>query len=516
MQMQRTAKNKGSESGIAVSLILMMLFCAAISFYFFSTQSLRLDEAQSLWQSGRAPKDILTIIAQDVHVPLYHLALHFWRLFFGDTVRVARLMSLLFYLLSIPSLYLLGKLAYSRVVGLFAALLLALSPFMNWYGSEIRMYTLFTFLVILNQYFFVRLMKRSESDHVWIGYAVTAILGIFSHYFFFLNLASQAIFYFLRRPLFPPNALRNFSLIAILLAGSFAPWVWYVRSLGTAGYQEPLLSPPTTVNLFSTFSQFLFGFQNDNLNTFFLSLWPIALILGILTLRKNVRLSPETEYFIIALVGGIAIAFITSFIVPVFVSRYLIFTIPSLYLLLASMADTYVPRFAKLVRWGFVLAMFAMLISEIANPTTPVKENYADAVTYINGHIAPQDALVVSAPFTIYPVEYYYHAPAPLFTIPIWNRYAFGPIPNFTESDLPKEAEALAASHQNIWLLLSYDQGYEEKIRLYFDTHYERLSVKNFSPGLNLYVYKIRYDTPVAKATTTAYLPDNQLLRTLH
>jgi uncharacterized membrane protein len=76
-------------------------------------------------------------------------SLHFWRLFVGDTVSVARMMSLAFYLLSIPLLYVLGKQAYSRQVGLFAALLLALSPFMNWYGSEIRMYTLFTLLVSL-------------------------------------------------------------------------------------------------------------------------------------------------------------------------------------------------------------------------------------------------------------------------------------------------------------------------------------------------------------------------------
>jgi hypothetical protein len=47
---------QGSDSGIVVSLVLMMLFCAAISLFFFSNQSLRLDEAQSLWQSGRALK----------------------------------------------------------------------------------------------------------------------------------------------------------------------------------------------------------------------------------------------------------------------------------------------------------------------------------------------------------------------------------------------------------------------------------------------------------------------------
>lgn len=477
-----------------VSLVLMMLFCALISLFFFSTQSLRLDEAQSLWQSGRSPLDILHVVGQDVHVPLYHLLLHFWRLFTGDTVGMARLMSLVFYLASIPLLYLVGRLAYSRQVGLFAALLFTLSPFMNWYGSEIRMYTLFTFLVIANQYFFLRLLQKKESDHVWIGYAATALAGVYAHYFFFLNLGTQVLFFFMRRALFPPHALRNFLLIAGGVIVGFLPWAWYVWSLGTAGYQDPLLPTPTTVNLFSTFSQFLFGFQTDHINTFFLSLWPIALILGFLTLRKNARLTPQTEYLLISVVCAVMVAFALSFIVPLFVSRYLIFTIPALYLLLASMIDVYPRGIGQGVRWCVIILMILMLGSEVVSPATPVKENYRDAVAYLNTRATPRDIVVVSAPFTVYPVEYYYHAPAPLETLPLWNRYAFGPIPPFTEDSLPTEVGSLASDHQTLWLLLSYNQGYEEKIRIYFDTHYQRTVMKEFSPDLVLYAYKLRYD----------------------
>jgi hypothetical protein len=75
----------------------------------------------------------------------------------------------------------------------------------------------------------------------------------------------------------------------------------------------------------------------------------------------------------ISVLCAVVIAFGLSFVVPLFVSRYLIFTIPALYLLIASMADVYAPRFA-LVRWALVALMFATLVSEIASPTTPVKE----------------------------------------------------------------------------------------------------------------------------------------------
>jgi hypothetical protein len=490
----KSLRGTENRSGIVVSLMFMMLFCTAVSLFFFSNQSLRLDEAQSLWQSGRAPGDILRVIGQDVHVPLYHTVLHFWRLFAGDTVFFARILSLIFYLAGIPLIYTVGKLAYSRKVGLFAALLFACSPFMNWYGSEVRMYTLFTLLVIANQYFFLRIMLRKESDHVWIGYAATALLGVYTHYFFFLNLGSQILFFLLRRRLFSPHALRNFLTIGVLTGAAFVPWVWYVWSLGTVSYQDPLLPTPTTVNLFSTFSQFLFGFQSDHINTFFLSLWPVGLILGFLTLRKNARLSPQTEYLMLSVLVAVFVAFALSFIVPVFVSRYLIFTIPALYLLFASMADVYTAKVALWVRWAIVVFMLVTLVGEAVNTSTPVKEEYRGAVVYLNAHSNPQDVVIVSAPFTIYPVEYYYRGSAPLATLPVWDRYSFGPIPAFAEEKLPSEVSSLTNNHQNLWLLLSYDQGYEEKIRLYFDEHYERISANTFSPNLTLYEYKLRYE----------------------
>jgi uncharacterized membrane protein len=468
-----------------------------LSFAFFIGQSLRLDEAQSLWQTSRSVSEIFTVIAGDVHVPFYHLVLHFWQLYIGSSVTAGRALSLLFFCLSIPALYFVGNLAFNRRVGLYAALLFAISPFMNWYGNEIRMYTMFTFFVIVNQYFYIRLWKK-PSDHVWAGYILTAIGGVFSHYFFFLNLLSQVVFYVLRRKLFPPHTLRRFLFSALVVCAAFAPWAWYVFHLGLASFQEPALAPPTSVNVFSTIAEFLVGFQNDNINTFFLSLWPITVIFALFTLRRHTKkILPETEYLLLTLLVSFIAAFIVSITVaPVFVSRYLIFTIPSFYLLLASLFEQYQPRFATSMRFGLATLMVFMLLFEVWSPTTPVKENYASAVAYLNAHTTPQDTIIISAPFTIYPVQYYYRGSAPISTLPAWNRFDFGPVPSFNAADLPSQASQATGSSQNAYLLLSYDQGYEKNIKSYFDSHYQMLEKQNFSSDLNLYVYKLRYDTP--------------------
>jgi len=489
----------------AAYISALMAFALGLSLFVFSGASLRLDEAQSLWQSGRSATDILTIVAQDVHVPLYHEILHFWRLTVGDSVVAARALSLIFYLALIPAMYFLGKLAYGRNAGLFTAGLIAVSPFMNWYGNEIRMYTLFTLLIILNQYCFLRLWRVNEKterarDNVWVAYILTALLGIFTHYFFFLALSAQALFFFLRRRIFPREALKRFLFSWGFIALCFAPWAAFVLLQGQAANASPMLTAPTTVNLFSAFSQFLFGFQDDHLSTIFLSLWPLTVVMGFFALRKTTRMEPQTEYFMLSVVLGISLAFFGSlYIAPVFVSRYLIFTIPALYLLLASLFALYPPRAAAFARGGLIALMLGMLAVEIFNPATPVKENYREAATFLADQAAAQDVIVLSAPFTFYPIEYYYRGSAPIATLPQWDRYAYGPIPPFDESALPQEVEEVTRDYQFAWMLFSYDQGYEDTIRLYMENNYERVAERTFSPGLELVVYKIRYDTPLER-----------------
>ncbi len=491
-----------------IYLALMMLASTLLSLCFFLHQSLRLDEAQSLWQTSRSAVGIITLVSQDVHVPLYHELLHAWRLFFGSSVPAARLLSMLFYLLGIPALYALGRLAYDRQIGLYAALLFSISPFMNWYGNEVRMYSLFTLLVICNQYCFVRLFKRMGDTHqgaTWVGYMATALVGIFVHYFFFLNLLAQAAFYFLHADLFPARALRRFIIAAALVTAAFLPWVWFVHLQGQAQNQTPLLSIPTTINLFNTFAQFLFGFQSDAVNTFFLSLWPLTIIFAFLALRRGRLHSPVTEYLLLSAFLSVLIAFAISFITPVFVSRYLIFTVPALYLLLGNLFDSYAPQVGRFARSFVVLVMLVTLGVEIVSAATPVKEDYRDAATFIAQNATAQDVVALSAPFTIYPIEYYYRGQAPITTIPLWNRYAYGPIPPFSAEKLPAQVDSITADHQNVWLLLSYDQGYEQQVKAYFDTHYQRLLAITFSHDLTLYVYKIRYDTVRSQASAAVF-----------
>ncbi len=473
----------------------LMIGVVLFSVFFLSKQSLRLDEAQSLWQSSHSPAGILKVVASDVHVPFYHLLLHAWQKWVGNDIALARDFSLIFFVLTIPAVYLLGNLSFSRSVSLFAAIMFAASPFLNWYGSEIRMYSLLTLLTVLNQYFFLLIFKRQPVTRLtWTGYLITAILGMFTHYFFSLVLLVEVLFYFTHRRLFPSNTFKKLAATALAIAALMAPWLYYVYSLKALGNSQPNLSPPDTVNLFNSFSQFVFGFQNDHVNTILVSLWPISVLLAFLALRRKNNMLPDVRYFLMSAVIPIVIAFIVSvFVLPLFVARYMIVTVPSLYLFLGWIISTYPRPLRNPIKALLIVVMCSMLLQQVVSASTPVKENFREAAQYLNLNADARDVIAVSAPFTIYPVIYYYQGPAMITTLPIWDRFKVGSIPPFDPATLPAQVDQIKGGHQNLWLLLSYDQGYEEELRLYFDTHFQRLGEFDFSPGLRLYKYKLRY-----------------------
>lgn len=471
-----------------------MVLSVMIFYAFSQNESLRLDEAQSLWQSSRTPLGILNLIGQDVHVPLYPLLLHGWLLTFGNNVVAARWLSFLFFLLSIPVLYLVGKRIYNDEISLFATVMFSISPFMNWYGGETRMYSLFVLITLINIYFFLGILKINNPGS-WVGFGTSALLGIYTHYFFLFILLVDLIFLIFNKDILKKNTLLRFSGTLAILAVLFSPWLIYVYRLDKVLNSTPHLLPPTSIDLFNSFSQFIIGFQTDYLNTVFLSLWPVIVLFGFLALRKNIKVSSETIYLALIFSLPVAFAFFASiFFRPIYLTRYLIFTLPPMYLLISWIFY----RRDRFLSYFFYSLIFVIMITGLTiqafSSLTPTKEGYREAVAYLDSNSTPSDIIVVSAPFTIYPVLYYYNGASMVATLPIWDQTKIGAIPPFSEDRLPQEIESLKGSHSSMWLLLSYDQGYSDIIRIYMDTHFERLTEQNFSPGLNLYQYKLRYD----------------------
>lgn len=480
-----------------IALILLMIVAALLGLFVFSQTSMRLDEAQSLFQVSRPVPGLLNLVGQDVHVPGYHLLLHYWLVLFGnmgDRIVIARYMSLVFFIALIPAIYILVRQVFDRRVAMFAAILVSISPFLQWYGSEARMYAMLALITVLHQIVFIKLYRKGYAVH-WVWFVVTAILGLYTHYFFTFVLLTEALFYFMYRKKFLPGSFIKFVISAILAISALAPWLVYVRSLGLASNTQPYLPVPSSGDLFNTYAQFIFGFQGDYLNTVIIATWPIIVLFAFWALRKNRRITPELMFFVLAAILPVVGAFVISILIkPFFLSRYLVVSLPALFILIAWFISIYPPIVRRIVQSGLLALTIILLCVEILNPNTPVKEDYKQAVAYLDKNATSRDAIVATAPFTIYPIEYYYNdGPAKLTTQPIWDRFEQGSVPAFDESKLEKETKDNVAAYQYAWLVLSYDQGYNDKILKYYDTHYQRVTTEQFSPGLVVYQYKLSY-----------------------
>jgi mannosyltransferase len=498
---------------IGIFMPFLILLSGFISFMTLFNQSVRLDESQSLWMFTKSVPGLLNLTAEDVAAPLYGLLLHFWLQLFGTDIVVARLLSFLFFALTIPVLYQLAKIAANKRVALVTILLFSLSPFIMWYGNETRTYTLFLFVTTLNTLFFYRLFK-SDCHSGKMGFFLTSVAGIYTHYIFIFQLATQALFVMLKLSgivksiddfNYSPTisswqrykrfGITFFSLLVLALV-SLIPWVLYIASLGQIANSLPFIQTPNTFNFFQVFAQFLFGFQSNNLQGILISLWPIIVLMMIIsfTQRKQIGVS-NIEFFILITFFPIFLIFTVSFVRSLFLARYLIFITPTLFLLLAAVFLSYPKRLSYIVLTLFLISSISLTVNQNVSAVTTVREDYKVATAYLNKSTTANDIVMVSSPFTIYPVEYYYNGPSSITTIPEWNRFAHGPIPPYSQTAFITQLNHDKSIYKYVYLVLSYDQGYQNSIINYMDKHYQLHAKEQFSPGLQVRVYQLRYDS---------------------
>jgi len=145
-------------------VVLITLFGGWLRVLLLSSKGMWLDETFSVWLANHSVADILQwIVKIDQHPPLYYLLLHYWVALNGDRANSVRMLSVLFGAGTIPVIYLVGKRISGVVIGLTAAVLLALSPFNIYYAQETRMYTLLAFNAAAAIYALVRLLTDSRS-----------------------------------------------------------------------------------------------------------------------------------------------------------------------------------------------------------------------------------------------------------------------------------------------------------------------------------------------------------------
>jgi mannosyltransferase len=107
------------------------------------------DEGISVGIASHPLGAIPGLLRQDGSPPLWYVLLHFWMEAFGTSPVATHAMALLISLAVTPLAYWAGRRLFGRVAGLAAAGLTATNPFLGWYATENRMYTLLVALSLV-------------------------------------------------------------------------------------------------------------------------------------------------------------------------------------------------------------------------------------------------------------------------------------------------------------------------------------------------------------------------------
>ena len=129
-----------------------------------------IDEGISVGIASHPLQQIPALLRKDGSPPLFYVILHYWVLLFGRSEPATHLLPFSLSLIAVPAGYWAGRELFDRRAGIAAAALMATNPFLNWYATETRMYTLVVVLATLGVAFACCAFRDRRP-----GYAAAAI-----------------------------------------------------------------------------------------------------------------------------------------------------------------------------------------------------------------------------------------------------------------------------------------------------------------------------------------------------
>ncbi|MFQ6014801.1 MAG: glycosyltransferase family 39 protein [Anaerolineae bacterium] len=437
----RKAYSKRSGAAIPWILLVIILLGFALRLYRLGFQSLWYDETVSLLLAQKDVVSLTSHTAGDIHPPFYYYLLHFWIGLVGKTEFAAAFLSLAFGILLIPLVQRVGKAFFNSTVGLIAAGLVAVSPYNLWYSQEVRMYTLGAFLGLASVYFMMRLrpgtrlgadrglgLKLASNIWPWMGYVLTAVLGLYTLYYFFFLILFQNLYVFARWLLtrrIETRAVPEMFFrppIPRWLAGQAAIFVLYLPWLPIAYRQatEPPVPPWRSFVLLGqvlleSWTALSLGQSADPY-----IVWPILLLMaalyvaGLLSKRNRDSQSPTPGSLLLGytFVPLMAI-YLFSLWKPLYHVRYIFTYSPAFYLLLAAglarLGRSSIV--AATVCLGVIVGGSAYSVYNFHFDPAYAADDLRGAVSHIEERWRPGDAVLINAGYAYPAFLYYYDGP---------------------------------------------------------------------------------------------------------
>ncbi|HEX4493050.1 MAG TPA: glycosyltransferase family 39 protein [Acidimicrobiia bacterium] len=311
----------------------------------------------------------------------------------SSTVGVLRLPSVVAFAAAVPAVWLAGRKLFDDRVALLAALLFALNGFALDYGQEARGYMLATALCAWSAAFLAVYALGSERRGARVGWIAFGALAIYAHGFAVLAVGAQVLaLWFLpaerRREL---HWIRNGALIALCAAPAILAPMLQVNStsLGT--------NSRFGMNELKGLVWALAGRTATAVPSIGLGV-VIALVVALGVARRGLHSTDAFRFALVilwALLPTVVLAS-WSFFYPVWLERYVIWSVTAVVLLAAYGLTRIAPAGSKLAVVVVVLAAALSVRGVVKWYSAPPDQDWRSAMVDVTTRARPGDSIIFS------------------------------------------------------------------------------------------------------------------------
>jgi mannosyltransferase len=479
-----------------------------LRFVHLTYHSFWFDEVMSTFWAARPAGEIWRVgmtLVLDKHPPLYYLLLHGWTSLLGGSDFAVRSLGATIGALAVLPTYGIGRRLGGSRAGAFAALLLALNPFLVWYSQEARMFMPATTFALVGLY---GMLQVAHGEWRTPGHRRPRLIGAFYLLLIIGGFTAALYSYLYSAFLMPvaaawllvaywerrrePGAQRDFWLGVIALAAVsllFLPVAWSAwRVSGAEAVPgKPFAGMlPALATLLKTYT---FGWPSWGVGR----TAALALGAGMLALAGCVAPSSERSHrgglylsiwlAVVILIGGVLLGRDGRVFAE---SRYQIALVPALCLAWGR-------ALSLLWAWrkpaGLVATALAVAVTAASLPYDWSPQNrreaWREAAAFVAAHAGPNDAILIQTDYVRVAFQRYFHGPQGLF-FPFTDKLS-----DPAQVDAPL---AGLAGFDTVWVVQSHHQELDpgNLVVGWFAARYP-LTTEVFPPGIAIHAFDQHY-----------------------
>lgn len=336
-------------------LFALVSLAFSVRFHGISTPAIWYDESFSVLLSERSPTLIWRTTAGDVHPPLYYLMLHYWMALLGNGVVAVRMLSVVVDIGTLLLCIKLVDLIAGRRAACMAGLLFALLPIAVRYSQEARMYTLIGFWLMAATVALVCWGRQPQLKRYSVMYGLLMTAAFYTHYFAALCVLVHWLYWSglgSGEPVLLP--VRRWLAANVAIIVLYGPWLpnFFQQAWQPKGIDW---IPPATWEMLPGFiaqSMLMISVSTDGV---WWALLASGLIIACCGVMLRDRRTDRRAMLLLTCYGVVPaiVTFVLSWAVPLFVSRYLVFSAVAFPMIVAITLD-------KLAEHRSLIALFGL------------------------------------------------------------------------------------------------------------------------------------------------------------